>query len=139
LVLLPARAGVKAGDDGQQNEKDDGQKGQKDDGQQGQKDDGQKNQKDDGQQNQNDDGQQGQKDDGQRNQAVVKEVKAAGRAIVVSVRREGKDVEKAYDLAQDAAVVLAGKPANVADLKAGTRIVLRLSKDKKTVVGIKGV
>jgi hypothetical protein len=64
---------------------------------------------------------------------------AAGSAIVVSVHREGKDVEKAYDLAQDAAVVLAGKPANVADLKAGTWIVLRLSKDKKTVVGIKGM
>jgi RNA polymerase sigma factor (sigma-70 family) len=125
-------------DDGQQNQKDDSQQKQKDDGDRNQKDDSQRNQKDDGQQNHKEDGDKNQKDDGQQNQGVVKGVDGNKNTLLLGVKKDGKTVDRSFDLAQDVRVTLGGKPAALADLKQGTRVWLTLSGDRSRVVSVRG-
>jgi RNA polymerase sigma factor (sigma-70 family) len=140
LVPLPAALvpGVNQKDDGDNNQKDDGQKNQKDDSQNNQKDDGQQNQKDDGQKNQKDDGDRNQKDDGQQNQGVFKGIDGNKNVLLLAVKKDGKAVERSFELAQDVRVTLGGKPAALADLRQGTRVSLTLSKDRSRVIEVRG-
>jgi hypothetical protein len=75
----------------------------------------------------------------------VKSVDVAGNRIVVTTREKGKmGVEKTFTLAKDAKVMLndgrtkgdPGKEAKLADLTEGTGVVLQLSADQKSVLGI---
>jgi RNA polymerase sigma factor (sigma-70 family) len=66
---------------------------------------------------------------------VVKAVNN-GKAIVVNVRQGGKDVPQAFALPKEVPVVIAGKAANPAALKAGMPVGLQLSRDRKRVVRV---
>jgi RNA polymerase sigma factor (sigma-70 family) len=85
------------------------------------------------------------KESGPSIQAHVKTVDVAGNGIVVTTsEKEKKGVEKAFSLAKDAKVILndgrtkgdPGKEGKLADLAEGTGVVLQLSADQKTVLGI---
>jgi RNA polymerase sigma factor (sigma-70 family) len=85
------------------------------------------------------------KESGPSIQAHVKAVDVAGNGIVVTVNEGGKKaVEKTFTLAKDAKVLLndgrtkgdPGKEGKLADLTEGTGVVLQLSADQKTVLGI---
>jgi hypothetical protein len=87
-------------------------------------------------------------EDGGRVEGVLKALDAAKKTITVTVA--GKDVqtgqknaqEKAFAVAADATIVLAGQgkkggqTVKLADLKEGMHLVVRLSQDKKTATRI---
>jgi RNA polymerase sigma factor (sigma-70 family) len=85
------------------------------------------------------------KETGPSIEAQIKTVDVAGNGIVVTTNEGGKKgVEKTYTLAKDAKVMLndgrtkgdPGKEGKLADLTEGTGVVLQLSADQKTVLGI---
>jgi RNA polymerase sigma factor (sigma-70 family) len=70
---------------------------------------------------------------------VVKSIQA-GKQITVSVRAEGQESEQSFALSADARIVAGSREAARAeDVKPGMRVVLLLSPDRKTVVGIREV
>jgi RNA polymerase sigma factor (sigma-70 family) len=70
---------------------------------------------------------------------VVKSVDAAkGTITLILPRDEGQSEERTFAVAKDARIVAGGKEAAaLADIRAGTRVVLLLSEDRKSVVAIK--
>lgn len=75
----------------------------------------------------------------QKYQGVVKALDAAKNTITLAVRRKGKDVDQTFDLTRNVQVRLVGKATNLSDLRAGTQVVLKRSKDRKAIVEIKEV
>jgi RNA polymerase sigma factor (sigma-70 family) len=104
--------------------KDDSPKIDKNDRPPNAKDDGPKNLKDEGPKKPNDDDDDD--DDDQKYQGVVKALDVSRNTLSLTVRQKGK-----------VQVQVAGKAAPLADVKAGMRVALKLSKDKKAVVEIK--
>jgi hypothetical protein len=85
-------------------------------------------------------------ENGEHVEGVLKVVDAARNKITVTTKDkqagQKSEQEKAFDVATDATIVLAsrgkegGKPVKLADLKAGMRLVVRLSPDQKTATNI---
>jgi hypothetical protein len=115
--------------------KDDSPKIDKNDRPPNAKDDGPKNLKDEGPKKPNDDDDDD--DDDQKYQGVVKALDVSRNTLSLTVRQKGKDVDKTFNLTKKVQVQVAGKAAPLADVKAGMRVALKLSKDKKAVVEIK--
>jgi RNA polymerase sigma factor (sigma-70 family) len=113
----------------QADQKDNSPKNDKDDGQQSQIQDGPKKPKDE---DEDDD-----EDDGQKYQGVVQSLDVSRNTITLTVRRKGKDVEQTFDLARHVQVQVAGKASALSGVTAGMSVALKLSGDRKAVVGIK--
>ena len=85
-------------------------------------------------------GQQGdQQGDQQQNEVtgILKLVDISKNTITITVRPQGKDVERTFDLAKDVVVRVRGAASKLADLKSGTNVTLTQSGDRKTVVKIR--
>ena len=73
-------------------------------------------------------------DGGDKGQGQVKAVNPAKNTITLTITRRGETVEQTFDLTKDVAVTLLGR---LSDVKPGMQVSLNMSKDKKTVAGIK--
>jgi hypothetical protein len=78
----------------------------------------------------------------ERIDGILKAIDLDKNTVVVMVTRD-KDEDRAFDLPKDVAVTINGfrlgfqpKPGKLADLKAGMRVRVQLSDDKKSVVSI---
>ncbi len=78
-------------------------------------------------------------DEDRKDQAVVRAVDTSANTLTVVVTRKGKNVEQTFGLPENVRVSLAGKGTGLKDLKPGTRVSLKMSEDKKSVLRIKEV
>ena len=71
--------------------------------------------------------------------AVFKSVDPAKNTITITVQKDGGASEdRTFDVSKEVTIALAGaENAKLTDLKAGMRLTLKLTADRKTVVGIK--
>jgi RNA polymerase sigma factor (sigma-70 family) len=68
---------------------------------------------------------------------VIKAIDPVKNRLVVQIVRDGKKAEKAFALPKGVPVVVAGKAANLRDLKPGMRVGLNMGKGGKGIVGIR--
>jgi RNA polymerase sigma factor (sigma-70 family) len=118
----------------------DGRKNDKNNGPQNQKNGGRNNDKDDGKElrkNRSDDDEEGDDHPVPKNQGVIKALDASKDRITLTVRQNGKDVDRDFNLGKDVKVLVAGKVSTFTDVKVGMRVVLNLSRDEKVVREIK--
>jgi RNA polymerase sigma factor (sigma-70 family) len=107
-----------------------------------QQEDEQKNARDDGPQQHRDDGPKPKEeddddDDDQKCQGVVKALDVSQHTLTLTVRRKGKERDQTFDVKTNVPVQLARKSIAFCDVRAGMQVVLKLSRDRKTVVEIK--
>ena len=80
-----------------------------------------------------------QQGDQQQNEVtgILKSVDITKNTITITVRPQGKDVERTYDLAKDVVVRVRGAASKLSDLKSGTNVTLTQSGDRKAIVKIR--
>lgn len=67
---------------------------------------------------------------------VVKAVDPARRTITLSVEKDDEKVEKSYEVAKDATILLE-EPCSLADLAVGNRVALLFDADRKSVIEVR--
>jgi hypothetical protein len=67
---------------------------------------------------------------------TVKSVDAAAGAVTITATKGDQKVERTFAVAKNVKVAIDGKEAKLADLKAGTRVSVKLGEDRSTAVAI---
>jgi RNA polymerase sigma factor (sigma-70 family) len=67
---------------------------------------------------------------------TVKNVQADKSSITITATKGDQSIDRTFDVAKEVKVVLDGKEAKLADVKAGVKVTVKLAEDKSTVVAI---